>query len=150
MGSAFGVEAGAGGFEGVFEIVVGFAFVGFEEELVFAGVERECEVAEGVDGGLVGAGFVAADVGDVEAGGVGEGVSGEACVFAGGDESFGEAGGVEWVRGDESPRVWWRLPATRKSACVNAMSTIESSSISTSSRAMPRAIANRCSSVSAR
>jgi len=49
VGSAFGVEAGAGCFEGVFEVVVGFAFVGFEAELVCAGVERECEVAQGVD-----------------------------------------------------------------------------------------------------
>lgn len=94
------VEAGAGGFEGVGEVVVGLAFVGFEEELVCAGSEREREVAEGVDGGLVGAGFVAADVGDVESGCFGEGVLGEACVFAGGDESFGEGGGVEWVCGD--------------------------------------------------
>jgi hypothetical protein len=30
VGAAFGVEAGAGGLEGVFEVVVGFAFVGFE------------------------------------------------------------------------------------------------------------------------
>ncbi len=88
VGSAFGVEAGAGCLEGVFEVVVGFAFVGFEEELVCAGVERECEVSEGVDGGLVGAGFVAADVGDVEAC-----EFGEAGVFAGGDESGGEGGG---------------------------------------------------------
>ena len=100
VGSAFGVEAGAGCFEGVFEVVVGFAFVGFEEELVCAGVEREREVAEGVDGGLVGAGFVAADVGDVEACEVGEGVLGEAGVFAGGDEAGGEGGGVEWVCAD--------------------------------------------------
>ena len=60
---AFGVEAGGGCLEGVLEVVVGLAFVGFEEELVCAGGERECEVAEGVDVGLVGAGFVAADVG---------------------------------------------------------------------------------------
>jgi len=84
VGAAFLVEAGAGGFEGVGEVVVGLAFVGFEEELVCAGSEREREVAEGVDGGLVGAGFVAADVGDVESGCFGEGVLGEACVFAGG------------------------------------------------------------------
>jgi hypothetical protein len=58
----FGVEAG-GGFEGEFEVVgVGVAFVGVEQERVCGGVERECELADGVEGGLVGAGFVAADV----------------------------------------------------------------------------------------
>ena len=98
--AAFVVEAGAGGFEGEREIVVGFAFVRFEEELVCAGGERECEVAEGVDGGLVGAGFVAADVGDVEACELREGVLGEAGVFAGGDESGGEGGGIERVCAD--------------------------------------------------
>ena len=35
MGAAFRVEAGAGGFEG--EVVVGLAFVWFEEELVCDG-----------------------------------------------------------------------------------------------------------------
>ena len=73
------------------------SFVGFEEELVCAGAERECEVAEGVDVGLVGAGFIAADVGDVEAGGVGERDLGEPGVFAGFGESLGEGFGVEWV-----------------------------------------------------
>lgn len=68
MGSTFGVEAGAGCFEGVGEVVVGLAFVFVEEELVCADGERECEIAEGFDGGLVGAGFIAADVGDVESG----------------------------------------------------------------------------------
>jgi hypothetical protein len=38
--------------------------------------------------------------GDVEACEFGEGVLGEAGVFAGGDEPGGEGGGVEWVCAD--------------------------------------------------
>ena len=51
VGCGFGVEAGGGGFEGVFEVVAGLAFFGVEDERVCADVERECEVAEGVEGG---------------------------------------------------------------------------------------------------
>lgn len=87
--AAVGVEAG-GCFEGEFEVVVGSAFVGFEQERVCAGLERDGEVAEDVEGGLVGAGFVAADVRDVDAGAFREGLLGEASLFAEVGESVGE------------------------------------------------------------
>ena len=41
------------------------SFVGLKEERICAGVERECEAAEDVEGGLAGAGFIAAELGDV-------------------------------------------------------------------------------------
>ena len=82
---------------------MGVAFVGVEEERVCGGVERECELAEGIEGGLVGAGFVAADVADVEPGAFGEGGLGEAVFVAEGGEAVGE-GHVdvwgEWCWGD--------------------------------------------------
>jgi hypothetical protein len=46
-----------------------------EQELVCAGAEHQCGVAAASMLGWVGAGFKAADVGDVEASGVREGVS---------------------------------------------------------------------------
>lgn len=52
--------------------VLGAAFVVVEEERVSADVEGERQGAEDVEGGLTGAGFVAADLGDVGAGALGE------------------------------------------------------------------------------
>lgn len=52
------------------------AFV-VEEERVSADVERERQGAEDVEGGLAGAGFVTADLGDVGAGAFGELLLGE-------------------------------------------------------------------------
>jgi hypothetical protein len=53
------------------------------------------EASEDVEGGLAGAGFVAAELGDVDAGGVGEGLLGEASGLAGGGEVLGECHEVE-------------------------------------------------------
>jgi hypothetical protein len=92
---------------------VGLAFFSVEDERVGAGVERECEVTEGVEGGcvdacrevaasrrrtsrggLAGAGFVA-ELGDVDAGGVGEGLWVKPRVSA-------------WLRGvDQQDILWW-------------------------------------------
>lgn len=94
-----GVEV-VDGFEDEFEVVWGLAFVLVEDERVCAGVERECDVAEDVEGWGAGAGFVAADLGDVDADGFGEGVLGEAGLFAEVGESLGEGHGVyQWG--------WW-------------------------------------------
>ena len=48
------------GFEDEFEVVGGAAFVGVEDERVCAGVERECDVFEDIEGWGAGACFVAA------------------------------------------------------------------------------------------
>jgi len=48
-------------------LVLGVAFVGVEDELVGGGREGDSEGPQDVEGGLVGAGFVAAQLGDVEA-----------------------------------------------------------------------------------
>jgi hypothetical protein len=87
---AFGVEVG-GGFELEAEFFVGLAFVVVEDEGVGGDGEGEGEVAEHVEGGRGGAGFVAADLGDVDADSVREGLLGEAALVACGGESFGEA-----------------------------------------------------------
>jgi hypothetical protein len=80
-GEFVGVEL-VEGFEVEAQVGVGgAAFVGVEDERVCAGVESKGELAEHVEGGLVGAGFVAADVGDVDAAGVGEGLLGEALLL---------------------------------------------------------------------
>jgi hypothetical protein len=68
---AFVVEA-VGGFEGEAEVGVGAAFVGVEDQQVGGDVEGGGEAAEGVEGGLAGAGFVAVDLGDVKLDGFGE------------------------------------------------------------------------------
>lgn len=74
--------------------VVGGVFVGVEDELIGVGVEREGESADDVEGGLRGALFVAADLGDVDADLVGEGLLGEALGVAEGGEAFGEVHAV--------------------------------------------------------
>lgn len=80
----------AGGVEGEAEVVVGSAFVGVEDELVGGDVQGGGESADGVEGGLAGAGFVASDLGDVELDGFGELELGESAGFAEGGEAFGE------------------------------------------------------------
>ena len=54
------------GFEAELPVVGGGAFVGVEDELIGAGVERECESSDDVEGGLCWALFVSADLGDVD------------------------------------------------------------------------------------
>ena len=79
------------GFEVEAEVGVGgAAFVVVEDERVCAGVESKGELAEHVEGGLVGARFVAADVGDVDAARVGKSLLGEASLFAEDGEAFCE------------------------------------------------------------
>lgn len=78
------------GFEVQGEVLVGAAVVLVEQERVCAGVQRECEVAQDVEGGLAGAGFVASDLGDVDAAAVGQGLLGQALLFACRGEAVGE------------------------------------------------------------
>lgn len=88
-GSFVGVEL-AGGFEGEAEVGVGAAFVVVEDQQVGGDVEGGGEAADDVEGGLGFAGFVAADLGDVELDGVGELGLGESALVAEGGEAFGE------------------------------------------------------------
>jgi len=81
------------GFEVEAKIVGGAAFVGVEDELIGADGERDCESADDVEGGLGAAGFIAAELADVDAGAFGESGLGEAAVFAEGGESVGEVHG---------------------------------------------------------
>ena len=60
-----GVEL-ADGFEVVGDVVGDGSLVVVEDEQICADVEGEGEAAEDVEGGLAGAGFVAAELGDVE------------------------------------------------------------------------------------
>lgn len=99
VGAFVGFEPGDG-FEREGKLVVGAAFACVEYEAVGADVEGEGEVAEHVEGGRGGAGFVAADLGDVDSNAFGEGVLGEFSVPAGGGESFGEAHGGPGGRRD--------------------------------------------------
>jgi hypothetical protein len=75
------VVEGGDGFEDAGKVVLGGSFVGVEDERVCAGVERECDVAQDVEGGGGGVGFVASDLGDVDADVVGDGVLGEVGVL---------------------------------------------------------------------
>ena len=87
-----GVEA-VEGFE--FESEAGgcwAAVVVIEEERVGAGVEGEGECAQDVEGGLAGAGFVAADLGDVDGGPVGEHLLGDPGCLALSGQACGEVG----------------------------------------------------------
>lgn len=52
---------------------VGVAFVGVEDEHICADGEFGGEAAQDVEGGLAGAGFVASELGDVDADAFGEG-----------------------------------------------------------------------------
>lgn len=81
------------GFEAELPVVGGGAFVGVEDELIGAGVERECESSDDVEGGLCLALFVSADLGDVDVDAFGEDCLGEAAFVAEGGESFGEVHG---------------------------------------------------------
>lgn len=74
--------------------VVGGVFVGVEDEPISVGVEREGESADDVEGGLGCALFVSADLADVDADLLSEGLLGEALLVAEGGESFGEVHGV--------------------------------------------------------
>jgi hypothetical protein len=62
---------------------LGAAFVGVEDQLVGGDCEGDGEGSEDVEGGLVGAGLVAAQLGDVDADGVGEGLLGQAASWSG-------------------------------------------------------------------
>ena len=110
-GVAFvGVEL-VDGFDVVAEVVGDGAFFWVEEEHICADGEFGGKVSEDVEGGLAGAGFIAADVGDVEAGELGEGVLGEAGVFAGGDATMGRSSRVR-RRPANRPRLSWpRFPS---------------------------------------
>lgn len=68
------------------------AVVVIEEERVGAGVEGEGECAQDVEGGLAGAGFVPADLGDVDGGPVGEHLLGDPGCLALSGQACGEVG----------------------------------------------------------
>jgi hypothetical protein len=87
-----GVELVEGG-EVVFE-VLGESFVVVGEG-VDAGGEGVGDAACDVEGGLAGAGFVAAELGDVDADGVGECLLGEAALVACAGEVVGEGHELE-------------------------------------------------------
>lgn len=72
------------------QVVLGAAFVGFEEQQVGADVESEGDAAQGVEAGLCLAGFVAAEQGDVDVDAVGECLLGESLLLAKLGESVGE------------------------------------------------------------
>lgn len=88
------------GFEVVGEVVGDGAFVGVEEEHICADGQLGGEVPEDVEGGLAGAGFVAAELGDVDADAFGEGGLGESAFAAEGGEALSE------VHGEQLDR-WW-------------------------------------------
>ena len=79
-------------------LALGAAFVVVEEERVSADVERQRQGSEDVEGGLAGAGFVAADLGDVGARACGELLLGKGLGLAGRDEAGGEVGVSREVR----------------------------------------------------
>lgn len=87
-----GVEV-VDGVEVVGDAVGEGAFVVVEDERICADVEGGGEAAEDVEGGLAGAGFVAAELGDVDADALGEGWLGEPSLFAEGGEADSEAHG---------------------------------------------------------
>lgn len=66
------------------------AFVGVEDEVVGGDGERDGEGAEDVEGGLVGAGFIAVQLGDVDTDCVGEALLGHAGLIADRGEAVGE------------------------------------------------------------
>jgi hypothetical protein len=84
-----GAEA-AGGFEVKLEGFVGASLVLVEDERICADGEGEGEAAEYVEGGLAVAGFVAAELGDVDTDAFGQYGLGEAAFFAEGGEAVGE------------------------------------------------------------
>lgn len=61
-GVAFVWVEAAGGFELEAQVVGGAAFFGFEEELVGADVESDCDLAQSVEAGLGLARFIAAQI----------------------------------------------------------------------------------------
>lgn len=100
-GLAFvGVEL-VDGFEVVGEVVGGGAFFGVEEEHICADGQLGGEASEDVEGGLAGASFVAAELGDVDADAFGEGGLGEAAFASEGGEALSEVHGGEQLQG------WW-------------------------------------------
>ncbi len=76
-----------------FEACGWLSFFGVEEEHICADGEVGGEASEDVEGGLAGAGFVAAELGDVDADVVGEGGLCEAAFASEGGESFSEVHG---------------------------------------------------------
>lgn len=81
------------GFEVEAEVVVGATLIGVEDELIGADGERDCDPADDVEGWLGATGLIAAELGDVDAGALGEGLLSEASLFAEGGESVGEIHG---------------------------------------------------------
>lgn len=82
-----------------------------KRERVCTGRQRECDVAQDVEGGLAVGGLVAADVGDVDAHAVGQGLLGQATLFAEGDESLGEVHDVDGHDGARLDHTGRRLDA---------------------------------------
>ena len=94
-GVAFvGVEL-VDGFEVVAEVVGDGAFFWVEEEHICADGQFGGEAAQDVEGGLAGAGFIAAELADVDADAIGESGLGESAFAAQGGEALGEVHGVE-------------------------------------------------------
>jgi hypothetical protein len=96
-GVAFvGVEL-VDGFEVVAEVVGDGAFFWVEEEHICADGEFGGEASEDVEGGLAGAGFVAAELADVDVDAVGEGGLGESAFASEGGEAVGERDPESWT-----------------------------------------------------
>ena len=72
------------------EVLVGIAIMLSEDERVSRHVHRDGDLGEHVEGGRTRPRFIAADLGDVDADAVGEGLLGQAPFFAGGGEAGGE------------------------------------------------------------
>lgn len=80
------------GFEVERAVVIGAAIALAEQERVCAGVKREGEVVQDVDGGFAVAAFEATDLGDVHAAALGEDLQGDCAVFAEGVEADRDVG----------------------------------------------------------
>lgn len=93
-GLLFGVELFEG-LEVVGDAVGDGALCFVEDEQICADVEGDGEAAEDVEGGLAGAGFVAAELADVDADGVGEHGLGVSSLLAEGRDSGSEAHGEQ-------------------------------------------------------
>ena len=94
-GVAFvGVEL-VDGFEVVAQVVGDGAFFWVEEKHICADGQFGGEASEDVEGGLAGAGFIAAELADVDADAVGESGLGESAFATQRGEALGEVHGVE-------------------------------------------------------
>jgi hypothetical protein len=84
-------------------LVLGAAFVGVEDEFVGRDRERDGGGPQDVEGGLVSAGLIAAQLGGVDADGVGESPLGHAALFADRGEAVGEVHGGECTVNGATP-----------------------------------------------